>query len=315
MESTAVVVGIDTHGAFHHAAALDQVGRRVGDREFPATEAGYAAMLRWMQSLGDVESVGVEGTGSYGAGLARHLHRASVRVLEVPRPDRRARRQYGKSDPIDAEAAARAVLDGSRATQPKIADGAIESIRMLRVAKLGAIKANTAAINTLRAVATTAPESLRSDLSRLSKVQIVHSCRRLRPDMDRLDDPVQAALRTTCSGVCLLPFIRVPPCPLGLWWNPHIMWTRSRGSDQATRIDRSHPSESARDPDGVFRRRGSARSTQRNRELIDGGSLRPIVAATFDLGDARAAFSARFNPAGAARSSSGFRTEEHRPIL
>lgn len=193
MESTAVVIGVDTHGAFHHAAALDLVGRRLGDREFPATEAGYAAMLRWMQSLGQVESVGVEGTGSYGAGLARHLHHAGVRVLEVPRPDRRARRQHGKSDPIDAEAAARAVLDGSRATEPKIADGAIESIRMLRVARLGAIKANTAAINTLRAMATTAPEPLRSDLSRLSKVQIVHNCRRLRPDMDRLDDPVQAA--------------------------------------------------------------------------------------------------------------------------
>lgn len=192
MESVAIVGGVDTHGALHHAAVLDMVGRRLGDREFPATEAGYAAMLGWLHDFGNLQTVGIEGTGSYGAGLARHLHRAGVRVLEVPRPDRRTRRQVGKSDPIDADSAARTVLAGAKTTAPKFATGVVESIRMLRVARSGALKAKTAAVNTLRAIVITSPEPIRSQLRGLSRVQLVSTCRRLRPDLADLADPLQA---------------------------------------------------------------------------------------------------------------------------
>ena len=124
-----IIGGVDTHTATHHAAVIDLNGRLIADAEFPATPAGYAAMLTWMRNQGKLSRVGVEGTGAYGAGLARYLHEQSVEVLEVPRPDRRLRRQRGKSDPIDAEAAARTVLAGNASGAPKLADGPIEAIR------------------------------------------------------------------------------------------------------------------------------------------------------------------------------------------
>jgi transposase len=120
------------------------------------------------------------------------MHDQAVEVLEVPRPDRRIRRRRGKSDPIDAEAAARTVLAGEASGAPKLADGPIEAIRMLRVARLGAVKAKTAAINTLRAMLITAPDSLRAQLQVLSPAQLVTGCVRLRPDLAHLGDPVQA---------------------------------------------------------------------------------------------------------------------------
>lgn len=113
-------------------------------------------MLRWMKQHGTLTVVGVEGCGIYGAGLARHLDRKGIAVVEVPRPDRRLRRNSGKSDPIDAEAAARAVLAGTATVQPKLGDGPIEAIRALRVARIGAVKAKTAATNALKALVITA---------------------------------------------------------------------------------------------------------------------------------------------------------------
>ena len=188
-----IIGGVDTHTATHHAAVIDLNGRLIEDAEFRATPAGYAAMLTWMRGKGKLTQVGVEGTGAYGAGLARHLHHQGVDVVEVPRPDRRIRRQRGKSDPIDAEAAARTVLAGTASGAPKLADGPIESIRMLRVARSGAVKARTAARNTLRSMVITAPEPLRSQLRTLSSAQLVAACARLRPDLSNLADPVQAA--------------------------------------------------------------------------------------------------------------------------
>ena len=142
---------------------------------------------------GNLSQVGVEGTGAYGAGLARYLHQQSIEVLEVPRPDRRLRRQRGKSDPIDAEAAARTVLAGTASGAPKLADGPIEAIRMLRVARNGAVKARTAALNTLRSMVITAPEPLRTQLRSLSSNHLVAACARLRPDSTNLAEPIQAA--------------------------------------------------------------------------------------------------------------------------
>jgi len=118
-----VIGGVDTHGRTHHAAVIDQQGRLLDDQEFPATSEGYRHLLGWLRRHGRLHAVGVEGTGSYGAGLAGYLLHQQVVVIEVDRPDRRMRRQRGKSDPIDAEAAARAVLAGVATAPASVAMG------------------------------------------------------------------------------------------------------------------------------------------------------------------------------------------------
>ena len=141
-----VVGGVDTHKDIHVAAVLDELGRLLGVESFPTTRHGYRKLLGWLQSHGELEAVGVEGCGSWGAGLARHLAARGVRVLEVNRPNRQERRLVGKDDPLDAEAAARAVLAGKAKVTPKSGDGPIEAVRQLRVARHGAIKARTATV-------------------------------------------------------------------------------------------------------------------------------------------------------------------------
>src|SRR5438105_3302391 len=134
----AVTGGVDTHLDMHVAAALDDIGGVLGVESFPTTAAGYGRMLVWMRSFGPVSRVGVEGTGAYGAGLARHLHAAGVEVIEVDRPNRQARRQHGKSDPADAVEAARAAQGGRASGLAKSRDGNVEAIRALMVAKRSA---------------------------------------------------------------------------------------------------------------------------------------------------------------------------------
>ena len=163
-----VTGGVDTHADTHVAAVVDQVGRVLGTEAFPADAAGYAGLLAWLRRHGEVARVGVEGTGSYGAGLARSLAAAGVPVLEVPRPDRQRRRRRGKSDAADAVSAALAALREEDCSTPKSADGAAESIRALRVARAGALKARTQAGNQLRDLITTAPAPLRAQLAGLS---------------------------------------------------------------------------------------------------------------------------------------------------
>ena len=162
-----VTGGVDTHADRHVAAVLDQVGRVLGTASFPADADGYAGLLEWLRGHGELAGVGVEGTGSYGAGLARFLAAAGVPVLEVTRPDRQRRRRHGKSDAVDAVSAAIAALSGEDCGTPKSADGAAESIRALRVARAGAMKARTQAGNQLRDLIITAPEQLRARLARL----------------------------------------------------------------------------------------------------------------------------------------------------
>lgn len=147
-----VTGGVDTHSQTHHAAVIDQVGRPLSDREFPATPAGYQALLAWLRGHGELGRVGVEGTGAYGAALTRHLRAEGVAVVEVDRPDRHSRRRCGKSDPLDAYTAARAALAGTAAGVPKARDGAVEAIRTLRVARRGAVKARTQAGRVMTAV-------------------------------------------------------------------------------------------------------------------------------------------------------------------
>src|SRR4051812_7063780 len=96
MNST-IIGDVDTHAATHQVSVIDTNGRFLATESFAANPVGYAAALRWMQSRGSITAVGVEGTGTYGAGLTRHLQHRQIRVLEVPRPDRRLRRSQGKS--------------------------------------------------------------------------------------------------------------------------------------------------------------------------------------------------------------------------
>jgi transposase len=163
-----VTGGVDTHADVHVAAVADQVGRVPGTESFPADEAGYARLPGWMRGHGELARVGVEGTGSYGAGLARYLAVAGVTVLEAPRPDRQRRRRRGKSDPVDAVCAALAALAGEDCGVPESGDGPAESIRALRAARAGAVKARTQAGNQLRDLAITAPGPLRARLAGLS---------------------------------------------------------------------------------------------------------------------------------------------------
>jgi transposase len=176
-----VTGGVDTHADVHVAAAVDQVGRVLGTQAFPADAAGYRAALAWLSAHGELAKVGVEGTGSYGAGLARYLAACGVEVAEVMRPNRQARRQRGKSDAADAVAAALAALSGEASGVPKSRDGAVESVRALRVARAGAVKARTQAGNQLRDLILTAPEQVRQQLAGLPGQRQVDLAARFRP--------------------------------------------------------------------------------------------------------------------------------------
>lgn len=191
---TEVTGGVDTHLDTHTAAALDGLGRRLGFATFPTTAQGFQDLLSWLRQFGRVAAVGVEGTGSYGAGLARFLRASDVRVVEVDRPDRRNRRRHGKSDPVDAEAAARAVQAGTATGSPKTRDGVVESIRVLRVARRGAMKAHGAALNALQHLVITAPDVLHQQLAGLRGKTLVKTCAALRPGPD-VADPVHGTKR------------------------------------------------------------------------------------------------------------------------
>jgi transposase len=188
-----VIGGVDTHGLTHHAAVIDaRLGRQLGDREFPATAAGYRALAAWLSRHGVVAAVGVEGTGAYGAELARFLAEVGLTVVEVDRPDRKVRRMKGKTDPIDAYAAAAAVASGRATGSPKSRAGAVEAIRMLRVARSSAVKARTQAMNQIRMLLVTAPAPLREQVDGLPKAALIRTLVQLRPAAD-LQMPLNAA--------------------------------------------------------------------------------------------------------------------------
>jgi len=184
--------GIDTHKDLHVAALLDSAGGLLGTAEFPSTRAGYRRLLGWMQTAGPVARVGVEGTGSYGAGICRELTAAGVQVLEVNRPDRSLRRRRGKSDTLDAAAAAEAARGSNRIAIPKTRDGQVEAARMLRLTRASAVKARTQALQLLRQHIVTAPNQLRDQLRDLSRMELIHTCAAWRPDPRDAADPVVA---------------------------------------------------------------------------------------------------------------------------
>ena len=172
---------MDTHADVHVAAALDHIGGLLGVAEFPVTPVGYGRLLSWLGGFGTVALVGIEGTGSYGAGLARHVTAAGIRVVEVDRCDRQDRRRQGKSDPLDAVSAARAAQSGRARGAPKGRDGAVEAIRALMVAKRSARNERTQTINQARSLIVTGPDDLRARFAGHTAAALVSAMASLRP--------------------------------------------------------------------------------------------------------------------------------------
>ena len=178
----AVVIGVDTHKDVHVAVAINGLGARLGATSIPATAKGFRQLADWAVALGPVSAFGVEGTGSFGAGLSRALAAQGWRVVEVSRPNRRLRRQQGKSDRIDAEAAARAVLAGEASTAPKSGDGEVEMIRHLKIARDTALKSRTQAMVTLKTLLINAPQPLREQFIAITgRMTLVRALAALRP--------------------------------------------------------------------------------------------------------------------------------------
>ena len=177
--------GVDTHLDVHVAAALDDRGALLGVESFATATEGYKKLLAWLSDFGPVELVGVEGTGSYGAGLTRHLRGEGVRVVEVDRPNRQRRRRKGKSDPQDAVTAARAALSGDAAGEAKSRDGNVESMRVLRVARASARKGRTQALKQIRGLISTAPEPIREELRGLNVYRLLERASAYQPGAKR----------------------------------------------------------------------------------------------------------------------------------
>lgn len=191
-QATIVVAGVDTHKNTHHVAVLDLAGRVLGDREFPVSSTGYRSLLGWVSAHGVIDRIGVELTGSYGAGLTRYLTAEGVTVREVNTTDKATRARRGKNDTIDAIAAAQKVLAGMATATPKNTTSSIESIRVLTVVRDSAVKNRTQALNQLGALLVTAPAELRELLDAMNLSQVATRARSFRPDRARLADPVQA---------------------------------------------------------------------------------------------------------------------------
>ncbi|MFJ4866882.1 IS110 family transposase [Streptomyces sp. NPDC088748] len=171
-----VILGVDTHEDIHVAAVITTRGASLTNQEFPATAAGYRQLIFWARPFGVVRRAGVECTGSYGTALTRALQREGIDVVEVNQPDRATRRKHGKTDAIDADAAARAVLSGAATTTPKTADGPAADMRVLRLAKESAVKARTQAMNQLKAVLLVLDPALREQLTSLRNPALITTC-------------------------------------------------------------------------------------------------------------------------------------------
>jgi transposase len=202
IDDVEVTGGVDTHRDTHMVAALDQRGAQLGVREFTTTPAGHRETLCWLESFGTIDRVGVEGTGTYGAGLTRFLHRNEVAVVEVACGDRQARRSHGKSDPVDAIAAARSAQSGKATTVPKSGTGNVEAIRALRMVRKSATRDRTGAINQMRALIVTAPDELRETFRGISIAKLVNNAARLRPtDATTVEAATKFALRELARRV------------------------------------------------------------------------------------------------------------------
>lgn len=184
-----VIVGVDTHKDEHVGVTVDGLGGRLDELFIPATNDGYQQLLDWAREQGRVVAFGVEGTGSYGIGLARFLRRHGITVIEVSRPPRKGeRRAAGKSDTVDAEHAARQVLAGEATATPKTSDGDIEVLRLIKIARDTAVKAHTQAMITLKATLVTASDELRAEFEPLTDFKLIIACAAFEPTR-QLTDP------------------------------------------------------------------------------------------------------------------------------
>lgn len=178
-----VIGGVDTHKDLHVAAVVDEHNRVLGSQCFPTTRHGYKQMLAWMRSFGQLRRVGVEATGTYGAGLLRYLQNAGVEVLEVTTPDRGDRRKRGKNDDLDAQNAAHAAFAGKRTVTPKTRDGMIESLRVLKACRKTAVAARRVALQMIHNTVVCAPDELRDTLRKLTRMELIRTLAAWRPDM------------------------------------------------------------------------------------------------------------------------------------
>ncbi|HZU73852.1 MAG TPA: transposase [Acidimicrobiales bacterium] len=206
VETRALTGGVDTHSEVHVAAAIDHLGGVRGVESFPVDRGGYAALTNWMTSFGEVGMVGVEGTGSYGAGLARHLARSGLAVVEVDRPNRQERGRAGKSDPLDAIEAAPAAQSGRVFGAAKTRDGDVEAIRCLLVARRSAAGARVAALNQVRELLYTGPEELRERFVDTPSWRVAEGVRAMKvhADVDVVRRAAKTALSTLGRGAMAL---------------------------------------------------------------------------------------------------------------
>ena len=182
VSTTDVIIGVDTHKLTHAAVAINALGARLGTITIPVSGRGYQTLEAWAQSLGPVRAFGIEGTGSYGAGLSRFLCEQGHSILEVNRPNRQRRYQHGKDDPLDAESAARAVLSGQATALPKAGTSSVEMIRHLKIARDTAVKGRSQAMQTLKAIIVSSPAALREQLDRITgKMALIRHLAALRP--------------------------------------------------------------------------------------------------------------------------------------
>lgn len=195
-----VIGGVDTHKDLHVAAVVDEHDRVLGTRSFATTRQGYRQMLAWLCSFGDVQRIGVESTGSYGAGLLRFLQQAGVIVLEVTAPDRQDRRKRGKNDDLDAQNAAHAAFSGTRTVTPRSRDGMIEALRVLVACRKTAVAARRIALQMIQNTIVAAPDGLRDQLRIMTRMQLVRTLAAWRPDLTSFRD-VEAAYRISFKSL------------------------------------------------------------------------------------------------------------------
>jgi transposase len=195
-----IVGGVDTHKDLHVAAVVDDLDRVLDTQSFATTRQGYRMMLAWMRSFGELRRVGIESTGSYGAGLLRYMQSADVEVLEVTTPDRHDRRKRGKSDDLDAANAAHAAFAGQRTVTPKSRNGMVESLRVLKACRKSAVNARRIALQMIQNTIIAAPDRLRDQLRSMTRMQLIRTLAAWRPDLTAYRD-LEAAYRISLKSL------------------------------------------------------------------------------------------------------------------
>ena len=195
-----IVGGVDTHKDLHVAAVVDDLDRVLDTQSFATTRQGYRMMLAWMRSFGELRRVGIESTGSYGAGLLRYMQSAGVEVLEVTTPDRHDRRKRGKNDDLDAANAAHAAFAGQRTVTPRSRNGMVESLRVLKACRKSAVNARRIALQMIQNTIIAAPDRLRDQLRSMTRMQLIRTLAAWRPDLTAYRD-LEAAYRISLKSL------------------------------------------------------------------------------------------------------------------